>query len=90
MHDRAGSQEFILTQDYLAAMLGVRRAGVTVAAGVLQRAGLIHYHRAHITVLDRPGLEAAACPCYGVIRDNYVATMGVGTTHGSAGIEARK
>lgn len=77
MHDRADSGTFILTQDYLATMLGVRRAGVTVAAGVLQRAGLIVYHRGHITVIDRAGLEAASCSCYAVIRDVYNATFGV-------------
>jgi CRP-like cAMP-binding protein len=82
MHDRADESSFVLTQDYLAAMLGVRRAGVTVAAGGLQRAGLIHDHRAHITVIDRPGLEAAACNCYALIRDNYVATMEVGAQFG--------
>jgi CRP-like cAMP-binding protein len=76
MHDRADSGTFILTQDYLAVMLGVRRAGVTVAAGELQRAGLIVYHRGHITVVDRGGLEAASCACYNVIRDAYNATFG--------------
>jgi DNA-binding transcriptional regulator YhcF (GntR family) len=76
MHDRADSGNFLLTQEYLAAMLGVRRAGVTVAAGELQRAGLIVYHRGNITVVDRPGLEAASCGCYDVIRDAYLATFG--------------
>jgi CRP-like cAMP-binding protein len=71
MHDRAQEQAFTLTQDFLAAMLGVRRAGVTVAAGALQRAGLIQYYRGHITVVDRPGLEAASCACYLVIRESY-------------------
>ena len=71
MHDRADEQEFILTQDFLAAMLGVRRAGVTVAAGALQRAGLIQYRRGRITVTDRAGLEAASCACYLVIRESY-------------------
>jgi CRP-like cAMP-binding protein len=76
MHDRANEHEFALTQDFLAAMLGVRRAGVTVAAGVLQRAGLIHYRRGHITVVDRTGLERAACACYAVIRDGYATVLG--------------
>jgi CRP-like cAMP-binding protein len=76
MHDRADSGTFLLTQEYLAAMLGVRRAGVTVAAGELQRAGLIVYHRGNITIVDRPGLEAASCGCYDVIRDAYLATFG--------------
>jgi CRP-like cAMP-binding protein len=79
MHDRAQEAEFSLTQDFLASMLGVRRAGVTVAAGALQRAGLIHYHRGHITVIDRKGLEAASCACYFVIRDSY-APVGAAAT----------
>jgi CRP-like cAMP-binding protein len=75
MHDRAHEQEFALTQDFLAAMLGVRRAGVTVAAGALQRAGLIQYRRGHIRVIDRAGLEAASCPCYLVIRESYAPVL---------------
>jgi len=57
-------------------MLGVRRAGVTVAAGALQRAGLISYRQGHITVLDRERLEEASCECYGVIKDEYARLMG--------------
>ena len=79
MHDRAQEQEFALTQDFLAAMLGVRRAGVTVAAGALQRAGLIQYRRGHITVVDRAGLEAASCACYLVIRESYAPVLAVAT-----------
>jgi CRP-like cAMP-binding protein len=75
MHDRAQEEQFTLTQDFLASMLGVRRAGVTVAAGALQRAGLIHYHRGQITVVDRTGLEAASCACYLVIRDSYTPVL---------------
>ena len=57
-----------MTQELIAHMLGVRREGITEAAGKLQRAGLIDYHRGHITVLDRPGLEARVCECYQVVK----------------------
>lgn len=67
-HDRVGNREFPLTQEFLAQMLGVRRASVSVAAGALQDAGLIRYSRGRVTILDREGLENAACECYGVIR----------------------
>ena len=67
-HDRVGDREFPLTQEFLAQMLGVRRASVTVAAGALQNAGLIRYSRGRVTILDREGLENAACECYGIIR----------------------
>jgi CRP-like cAMP-binding protein len=66
-HDRAGSDEFPITHKFLGRMLGARRASVTVAAGVLQEAGLIRYRRGRVTIIDRTGLEAAACECYGVI-----------------------
>ncbi len=67
-HDRARTDEFPMTHEFLAMMLGVRRAGVTVAAGLLQRAGLVRYERGCVEVTDRPGLESAACECYGVVR----------------------
>jgi len=66
--DRVGRSQFDLTQEFLAEMLGVRRPGVTVAMGVLERAGLITHSRGSITVVDRPGLEKASCECYGTIR----------------------
>ena len=62
--DRASSDQLQLTHDFLAMMLGVRRAGITVAAIALQSRGLIRYHRGEITVIDRPGLIEASCECY--------------------------
>jgi CRP-like cAMP-binding protein len=70
-HDRVGADEFPLTHEFLSLMLGVRRAGVTVAAGTLQKAGLIEYRHGRITIVDRDALENAACPCYRIIRDSY-------------------
>ena len=69
--DRLASDELIMTQELIANMLGVRREGVTEAAGKLQRAGLIEYNRGHIRVLDRASLEARACECYGVVRKEF-------------------
>lgn len=69
--DRLASDVLPLTQEFLATMLGVRRPSVTLAAGSLQKAGLIHYTRGRISVLDRTGLEAASCDCYRAIRDSY-------------------
>ncbi|HQU90079.1 MAG TPA: Crp/Fnr family transcriptional regulator [Denitromonas sp.] len=66
--DRLSSNELVMTQELIANMLGVRREGVTEAAGNVQRAGLITYQRGHITVLDRPGLEARTCECYAVVK----------------------
>lgn len=66
--DRLDSNELSMTQELIANMLGVRREGVTEAAGDLQRAGLIHYSRGKITVVDRPGLEARVCECYQVVK----------------------
>ncbi len=66
--DRLISRELIMTQELVASMLGVRREGITEAAGKLQTAGVISYRRGHITVLDRSGLEKRACECYGVVK----------------------
>jgi CRP-like cAMP-binding protein len=66
--DRLPSNELTMTQELVAGMLGVRREGVTEAAGNLQRAGLISYRRGHISVLDRHGLEAQTCECYAVVK----------------------
>nr|WP_067298231.1 Crp/Fnr family transcriptional regulator [Marinobacterium profundum] len=70
-HDRLPSDEMLMTQELIANMLGVRREGVTEAAGKLQAAGLIHYQRGHISILDRAGLEARACECYAVVKREY-------------------
>jgi CRP-like cAMP-binding protein len=66
--DRLPSNDLVMTQELIANMLGVRREGVTEAAGKLQEAGLIHYSRGHITIMDRPGLEARSCECYAVVK----------------------
>jgi CRP-like cAMP-binding protein len=69
--DRLPSNDLVMTQELIANMLGVRREGVTEAARKLQNAGLIHYSRGHITVLDRCGLEAEACECYSVVKREF-------------------
>lgn len=69
--DRLSSNSLIMTQELIANMLGVRREGVTEAAGNLQRAGLIQYSRGHIEVLDRQGLENMVCECYAVVKNEY-------------------
>ena len=69
--DRLDGSELAMTQELIANMLGVRREGVTEGALKLQRAGLIKYSRGHITVLDRPGLEARSCECYAVVKKEY-------------------
>ncbi|HEY3797668.1 MAG TPA: Crp/Fnr family transcriptional regulator [Caulobacteraceae bacterium] len=70
-HDDVEGDAFPLTQDYLAMMLGVTRPTVSAAASALQRQGLIRYIRGQITVLDRRGLEAASCECYGIVRREF-------------------
>src|ERR1700751_4497602 len=67
-HDRVNGDEFALTQEFLSKMLGVRRAGVSVAAGILQRAGLIKYSRGRVMIIDREGLEGISCECYRIGR----------------------
>jgi CRP-like cAMP-binding protein len=69
--DRLNSNDLVMTQELIANMLGVRREGVTEAAEKLQKAGLINYTRGHITVIDRPGLEAQACECYAVVKKEF-------------------
>ena len=73
--DRLGTDEFFLTQDFISNMLGVRREGVSKAAGVLQTDGLINYSRGRIKILDRAGLKAVSCECYGILKaesDSYL------------------
>lgn len=74
-HDRAGTDVFSLTHEFLAEMLGVRRQTVTTIAGTLQAAGLIRYRRGTVHILDREGLEAASCECYEVLKDLYTRIM---------------
>src|SRR6202158_5906989 len=69
--DRLTSNELVMTQELIANMLGVRREGVTEAAGQLHKAGLIRYQRGHITILDRAGLERRTCECYAVVKKEY-------------------
>jgi len=69
--DRLQSNQLVMTQELIANMLGVRREGVTEAAGHLHRAGLIHYRRGRVTVLDREALERRSCECYAVVKKEY-------------------
>jgi CRP-like cAMP-binding protein len=75
-HDRMQSTQFLLTQEFLAMMLGVQRTGVSVAAGALQRAGLIRYTRGNVTILDRRGLRRRACECYGISKREFDSLLG--------------
>lgn len=76
-HDRSSSDSFHLTHDFLAGMLGVRRSGITVAAGSLQQSDLIDYRRGEVTILDRRGLERASCSCYQTLINDYDKQFGL-------------
>jgi hypothetical protein len=69
--DRVASGGIVMTQELVAALLGVRREGITQAAGNLQDAGVIRNRRGHITVLERAGLETRVCECYGVVKNEF-------------------
>jgi CRP-like cAMP-binding protein len=74
--DRMQTDSLLLTQEFLAQMLGSRRSTVTVSAGQLQREGLIDYTRGRVRVVDRPGLESKACECYSIVRSAYDRHIG--------------
>src|SRR4051795_12127778 len=76
-HDRAGDDEFPMTHEFASLMLGTGRPGLSVAAAVLQRAGVIRYVHGRMSVLDRAGLEAASCECYGTVREQFEYLLGV-------------
>jgi len=78
IRNRVPSNEMHMTQEFLAHMLGGRREGVTAAAHHLQGCGLIRYRRGHITIVDRTALEAAACECYGVVKNEFDRSLGDG------------
>lgn len=76
VQDCVGTDHFCLTQEFIAEMLGTRRSGVTVAAGVLRQAGILDYQRGEITIRDRQGLAAVACECYKVTQRNFERLLG--------------
>ena len=78
--DRIPSGQLVMTQELVASMLGVRREGVTEAAGNLQRAGFISYRRGHIAVLERAGLEARTCECYAVVKKEMSRLLSTANT----------
>lgn len=76
-HDRVQGDDFTMTQEFLAAMLGVHRPSVSTVAGIFQQAGMIKYSRGHVKILDREKLEEASCECYQVVRANFERLLGV-------------
>ncbi|HEV7906454.1 MAG TPA: Crp/Fnr family transcriptional regulator [Pyrinomonadaceae bacterium] len=75
-HDRAMKDELLLTHDFIAVMLGTRRAGVSEAAGKLQNDGVIKYKRGHIQIVDRKGLESISCECYPIVKKEFERLLG--------------
>jgi CRP-like cAMP-binding protein len=86
--DRMPTNELVMTQELVASMLGVRREGVTEAAGKLQESGIIRYRRGHITVLDRAGLEAQVCECYAVVKKEFSRLLPEASPRQNAFLEA--
>jgi len=80
-HDRMDSDEFLLTQEFLAMMIGVQRTGVTAAASALQKADLIRYRRGVVTIVDRRGLELGSCECYGISKKEFDHLLGGRSLH---------
>ncbi len=83
-HDRMDADQFLLTQEFLAMMLGVQRSGVSAAASALQKAGLIRYKRGVVTIVDRAGLERQSCECYGIAKLEFDRLLGTLKPAGSA------
>jgi CRP-like cAMP-binding protein len=84
-HDRAETDDFAMTHEFISMMLGVRRPGVTIAAGILQKAGLVHYARGRMAIMDRHGLEAASCECYHTARREFARLLGAGAAQPGKG-----
>jgi len=87
-HDRVGTDTFPLTHEFIAQMLGVRRASATEAAQALQETGLIRYTRGIVTIVDRPGLEVASCLCYRIITADIDSLIPRNPTHGDHPVES--
>lgn len=75
--DRLQSDQFLITQEFIAQMLGTRRSGVTVAAGILIQAGMISYTRGKITIVERKSLESTSCECYQVVKNEFTRLLGI-------------
>jgi DNA-directed RNA polymerase subunit N (RpoN/RPB10) len=88
-HDRVQSDQFLLTQEFLGMMLGVRRTSVTEVAGELRHRKLINYGRGRVTILDRPGLERHACECYAVSKKEFDRLLGLPLGLGAATPDAK-
>jgi Mn-dependent DtxR family transcriptional regulator len=87
-HDRTGGASFLTTQDFVANMLGMHHPGVNIAVGMLGKAGLIRHERGRLHMLDREGLENAACECYRIVEEGFAwldTTAGNGSTAEHAG-----